>query len=446
MKKILTLLLMFCAVLAFPALVFAENQRNEQLLDIWKEHVRKLTEERDAAYQELDALKRSPAGTSPARAQFGAIETAPSSMTPSPMAQDVQGLMQQMQRQVDRLNAEKQMLARDKERAQRELETLKSQNAKKPAETDFEMKGLRSPASPAAAKTPASSAAAPLVRQGFDDESKRFLVTRVEDLEKERQMLLVENRNLSSKAKSAENSVGYLESENKKLQANISELRAQIGAAQKATSEKEAALQERSQAEFEAQSLRSRLERYKGLEEATQRMRGQITTLEGQKSKAEDDARRLSEANRALMTENKRMESLAEEAQKASADSEHLRYEKERAEKYAENVKARNAELERQMEGMQSLQREAERALKEKEDIYAYYKNLENDQKSLRERAERLEAENLRLRGLEEKLAANLADLENLKSNFESYLESLVASFQERSGNTVPSADDRSSE
>ncbi|PIU40368.1 MAG: hypothetical protein COT00_02110 [Candidatus Omnitrophica bacterium CG07_land_8_20_14_0_80_50_8] len=40
-----------------------EVERTKELLEIWKDHVRTLTKERDAAYRELEALKSQGAGS-----------------------------------------------------------------------------------------------------------------------------------------------------------------------------------------------------------------------------------------------------------------------------------------------------------------------------------------------------------------------------------------------
>lgn len=71
-------------------------QRTKELLEIWKDHVRTLTRERDEAYQEIDRLKSSKP------AQFGAVET---QLLPDTRSQQV---IANLQDQVQRLSVENQ--------------------------------------------------------------------------------------------------------------------------------------------------------------------------------------------------------------------------------------------------------------------------------------------------------------------------------------------------
>ncbi|MBI3252417.1 MAG: hypothetical protein HYZ52_03755 [Candidatus Omnitrophica bacterium] len=107
-----------------------EAERNKELLEIWKDHVRTLTKERDEAYKELEQLKSG----SPNRSQFGAIETQPLPGAPSP------GAIRDLQSQI-------QSLAAENERSRQAADDLRSQlrSLRGPAATDTadELRQLR---------------------------------------------------------------------------------------------------------------------------------------------------------------------------------------------------------------------------------------------------------------------------------------------------------------
>ncbi len=55
--------------------VSQDSERNQQLLEIWKDHVRTLTRERDEAYKEIEALKNQGAVSQPSGAATGMSDT-----------------------------------------------------------------------------------------------------------------------------------------------------------------------------------------------------------------------------------------------------------------------------------------------------------------------------------------------------------------------------------
>ena len=74
-----------------------DTQRDRELLEIWKDHVKTLTKERNAAYKELEQLKAGGGMRAPV-AQFGGMETQ-ALPSPSPAAaQQIEGLKSEVAR------------------------------------------------------------------------------------------------------------------------------------------------------------------------------------------------------------------------------------------------------------------------------------------------------------------------------------------------------------
>ena len=102
-----------------------EAKRNRELLDIWKQHVRTLTQERDEAYKELQQLK---AGASEApMARLGGVETQALPLQ-AQMAQTAQppdaGQTAILKKELEDIRAENDRLIQEKERALSQVERL----------------------------------------------------------------------------------------------------------------------------------------------------------------------------------------------------------------------------------------------------------------------------------------------------------------------------------
>lgn len=352
--------------------VSPEREKNSELLEIWKEHVRTLTRERDEAYRQIDRLKsqqpsRAVPAVSGARAQFGSMEIAPFSPAAgsSPLVQDLRAQILRMQKELQEAKNDRQMRLRDKEKVLRkgdplELENLRSRNESLQAR-------IRS---------------AELEEQELKD-ARSFLSEQVDALEKTNQTLRTD-----------------------------------------------------------LEALRRRGDQWdREKEEAGSRLKVQLAGLEKENDNLRTEIRKLAAANEALRLESAKAEELRGQVQRMGADKEEFQREAARANTLIEKLKAKNTALVSTVE-----------ALKSQEAELASYRQKEAEYRSQRERLETfsrrieaLERENTglesgqagyrqRIESLESALQANLADLANLKTNFESYMESLQSGFENRLG------------
>ena len=267
----------------------AEAARNKELLEIWKEHVRTLTRERDEAIQHAENLKTGvtmPQPTTRTAAYFGEIETQPlptmafqakSISAPAPVInpeviqndirgyqETIKGLrtqLQEIQEQKNRLEREsseasndKTRIIRDKEDAlsrleasTKEIQTLKEQNEK--------LTKLSQATPPAAAPTPVSKPSDPFLQNAFNTQSKRLQVALAEKeqtirLSNELQKKYVDLQTAYDKIKAEKEAkisapistptapsqnlfeVNHLKSQNTKLKTELETLRAQLQAQQ----------------------------------------------------------------------------------------------------------------------------------------------------------------------------------------------------------------------
>ena len=116
-----------------------ELNKNKDLLGIWKDHVKTLTQERDTAYKEIEELRTqgfqvAPSGSSQQgtdktitdlRAQVAALQS-----------QNQSGQLSLLQKELTETKNDKQIIIQDKEKALKEIEDLKAQNKKIQAEAD----------------------------------------------------------------------------------------------------------------------------------------------------------------------------------------------------------------------------------------------------------------------------------------------------------------------
>ncbi len=356
-----------------------DDERSQELLEIWKEHVRTLTKERDEAYRQIDQLKSQhtlPA-VSPTRARFGAVETAPPPAA-SPLVQDLRTQMMRMQKELQETKNDKDIILRDKEKALRELEGLRRGE--------------------------------PTRDRGTASEA---LQAKLRSIELEQQELRDARDFLSAQ-------VDALEKENEKLRAEVEMLRQRGG-------------------EFDRERV-----------ETASQMRSQVASLEkekeeleasiaGSQSQARREIQRLSAVNETLRLEGAKSQELRDQVQKMSADKEEFQRELARTSTLIDKLKSKNAALSSNLEAMKSQEEELASYRK----MEADYRSQRDRLASLSQRAAALEKENADLEGrqesyqrkidgLESALQANLADIANLKTNFESYLESLATGFEDR--------------
>lgn len=123
-------------------------QRTKELLEIWKDHVRTLTKERDEAYREIDRLKTQGSASrhSTGLSQFGAVETQP--LPDIKSQQMIAGLQNQIRdltiqnENAQKLSQESALGQADRERL-RQLEKDKDKLLKEVDEANRQMNVLR---------------------------------------------------------------------------------------------------------------------------------------------------------------------------------------------------------------------------------------------------------------------------------------------------------------
>src|SRR3989338_4696226 len=181
--------------------VSSDGEKNTELLEIWKEHVRTLTRERDEAHRKIDQLKsqRPPSAlptASSTRSQFGSMEIAPAIGSPvagsSPLVQDLRSQILRIQRELQEAKNDRDVMLRDKEKALREMESLKRGTTTRSAPVSsagnlLELENLRSRNESLQAKI----YSAKLEQQELTD-ARSFLSEQVDALEKTNQKLRTE--------------------------------------------------------------------------------------------------------------------------------------------------------------------------------------------------------------------------------------------------------------
>ena len=396
--------------------VSQEAGRNRELLEIWKEHVKTLTKERDDAYRQLEHMRAaSPTG---AVAQFGGMETA---ALPSPAAtQQIEGLqlevgrlqtelhrkttgdpsremqmqfssiqrqLQQVNKELNEARSEKDLLIQEKEKALSRIERL--ENASVPQEDT-------------------SSSAS-----GNSDREQETYVRQARELQYENETLKAHIEKIEVVEKELANTRGYftplvkdlqqkndgLSTENAALRADINRIK---GEASSAKSEIDAARSQGQQSQKENERLSSELD-----------------ALKTQNQRTEADFRT---ARTEFEQTTAQIESYKAQLQLAASDRERSKS----MEQQYQALKDQNESLQKAYAVLEQNSSSSESRIR---DLMSQITTLQNDNRSL---ASREEANVKMAEKYKAAIAANLADMKNLKGNFEAYLESLVASFEER--------------
>ncbi len=440
-----------------------EAQRNRELLDIWKEHVKTLTRERDEAYKELESARASnrvsPAAQTAPLKQFG-VE----SQAIPPVNRDLQMQFSTLQNQY--------------QLTKKELDTLKASKEKS--------------ASRGSQKIPAGR---------LEDMQQRINELQKDNESLNRALVAAQNdggstvsqvRRLEaelSQLKSGTSDISALQEENRALQDEVARLKTQQpkglikgsgGQSSDAVSrEKDAFMRQATKLQYENDTLKVQIEKSKVMEKELQSTRSyfapmvedlqnkntklneEIEQLKAQIQKTQSDAQSATGTLESITKENeklkadiqasqkageendKQMELIKSQLQLASADKDKLKSQDEEMSKLADekkvlekayeelqaNFKSQDAQFQQVSQQMSAMQKASEE-WKGKETQFS------GDMSSMQQELEALRAERVKhLRSLERYqtvLRANFTDMQNLKSNFEAYLESLVASFEDR--------------
>lgn len=365
-----------------------DSERAQELLEIWKDHVRTITKERDEAYKEIDTLK-----SQTAKQQF-AIEVAPIPAVQNPNSfndSEFESKLEDINTRLISVQSEKDSMTQQKNEALSQLQSREAKNR------DLESQ-LRAIRAQAIKSKPATDTELQKLRQDKQSADERVQV----------------------------------------LQARVQELESRPVAASEATKD------------FSSEIA--------GLESEKQEIK---KAFDQNKSESEAEIARLNDLNRALQAENKRLQLAREEVQQTDFDRDRLLKEKESITneyKGLENrYKKRDADftqasarvggLENTITMLKKDHLESTNTISKLESqlnsIEEKNKSREQSLATLNARVAELNEANTAVKNQEAKyqktieelqagLAANLADMQNLKANFEAYLESLVSSFDER--------------
>ena len=379
-----------------------DPERQKELLGIWKEHVRTLTQERDDALRQVEALRAG----SGAHQQY-AIETTPAAGTP--IAQRLTNLeMLLAQAQHDRQQALAEL-----DRVKRESQTPRP--AVSLGDGSIESETLRARTQTLQAKLQSAT----LSQQELQD-ARAFLSKRVNQLENEKAELTASVTQAQERAESISNKNDDLASENRQLRESAGRFN-------------ETAVREATQDRDRAYANVRQLE-------------ANVSDHERQKEMLEARIQKLTEESNALKAENKKVEWVEEALQKANADKDESDRQRTELHTRIEALEAKNTALAARLEQSEAIGAEADKAVRDRDRMQKSFRDLEAEHKDLAARASELERSNNELRSaqaqyraqienLKTSLEANYGDMKNLKSNLDTYLEALVSSFEERQKN-----------
>lgn len=456
-----------------------EAERNRELLEIWKDHVKTLTKERDQAYQELERMK---SGSGAGLAQFGGMETAP--ILPSPeIAQQIDGL----QSEVSRLQLELQMELQRKtastgsasgsnrelqmqfsalqsqyQQSKKELTEVKNDKERALQEKEkalSQVEELR--ASSAAAPQPGDEVSKNL-QKAYDIQKKRYedLQQRLHELEQDYQSLQ-ERESGSPDPSAAEvtalrNEITSLENENLRLKSDLQQ--SIVSSSAPADRNTEIFVRQARELQYENDSLKAQVEKLKVVEKELSSARAYFTpmvkelqdknddtaaekaSLAAEIQSAREETNQVSQKIQMMNDQNQRLgtdlQALRDEQEEWAAQMETYKSQLQMAAADKEKFRAAEQEFQRSQAEIQSLQKviaDHGQALASKDDQISRLSTQVDTLEKTNRQIESREADNLKsVEKYQTSLQANLTDMKNLKSNFEAYLESLVASFDER--------------
>jgi golgin subfamily B member 1 len=410
-----------------------DAERNRELLGIWKDHVKTLTKERDDAYRQLEQMKMS-RGAAPA-GQFG-VETMPLA---NPMqAEQIAGL----QTEIGRLQTELQKKAsgdpnRELQMRASALQTQLAQVKKDLNDTRSEKDRLIQEKERALSQVERlESTGGPAVRTERDTRD----LDRIRDLENQLRESQAETNAIKQQnsritggdpSDTAVRQAREMQYENETLKAQIEKLQV---------------------VEKELSSTRSYFTPLvKDLQEKNDRLTAEISTLRSDYAHQKSQAGEIESQLRSIRTQTeqsqKDAENLQTEADALKTQNQRLEADLRTVQSERDDLTAANANYKSQLQ-MANADREKYRGLEESlkglreqhESLQKGYAVLEENARNSTAELNRMSSQTASMQSASRErdkyktaLAANLNDMKNLKSNFEAYLESLVASFEDRS-------------
>ncbi len=387
-----------------------EIERDRELLEIWKDHVKTLTKERDEAYKQLEALKSQNPEAQTEIAQAPAVSpdeiqalTQERDQALRDLRSQGQGGNARLEKELKEVEADKETILREKESALAQVERLKAQLETQPhavpaeetSSLETELENSRQ--GQQAMSKELQSLKALARRLEAENQRLREAATEAYELRETQKKILADKEEIIKEKETAQNEIDALKGE---IQNKISEI------------QKLETVQQQKEA-GDADKLQATNERMKSTEEELLKTRANKESIEqayaelenrlkaqGEKTKFVESE--LEDARAAFSTE---LGELQEKNKRLSAEK---RLFEKNYEELVNNTKLKDEKLSNMVLKMDQME-------KENADI----KNAES---------RRLET----IQAMKKNLGANLSDIQNLKANFESYLESLVQSFDER--------------
>lgn len=370
--------------------------RDKQLLEIWKDHVRTLTRERDEAYQKIQDLQQQAASAPaavPAEPDTAALDAANAQI--ETLKDKIQSLEENQRK--NQFAVETQPLPGGSPASQKFYADL-SRNFMKQQET---IKNLKSEVA------------------RLEAEQGQYQAQREENANSAGQI-----QDLESQAARAEERLGKANAEIARLENLLNQIQAD-----------NTRLKERAEkaGEWESKAAQLQADRDNFQKDYDQAV-SEVEDLESQKAAFQDQVRKLESEIAPLNQDRERSLRQAAEAKLRLEDltAKHTALEAtvekvtaENRQVWGENQKlnAQNKELSSQLQTEAEKSRQYEGRLKE---------SLAELAQARQEADETNKAQQSQIESLQTRLKANAADVQNLKENFNTLLEPLVSSFDER--------------
>lgn len=434
-----------------------EAERNRELLEIWKDHVKTLTKERDDAFEQLEQLKASRGG-SPV-AQFGAVESMP--LPASEAAQQIESLQSEVSRLTEELQKRSSSTGDSGRDLQMQFSALQSQLQqvkKELSDTRGEKDRLIQAKEKALSQAERLEAEVESLRAGGQESSSDQ--ARIRELESQIQR----TKQSSSDLASMQSEILGLREENARLKSDLKESIAASSAP--ADRDTEAFMRQSRELQYENDNLKAQVEKSQVVEKELANTRAYFTPMV---KELQDKNDRLTSDNASLKADVQRAR--AETVRASQKMSEDLRGLKSEQEEMATQMAAYKSQLQiaaADKEKFRATEEELKKTQVQLGELQKAYAGLEQNSKTYEAQIQQLNAahetqiqqlnaqiqqsasqvaalqkandelgaremDNMKsVEKYQTALSANLTDMKNLKQNFEAYLESLVASFDER--------------
>lgn len=399
-----------------------ESERNRELLEIWKDHVRTLTQERDDAYRQIETLRKG-APASPIAAHKVAVETQPLPLAAPSPAQEA--TIRQLKGRLASLQTDYQsaIKLRDELSAlQIERDKLLSEKNAAVRQADELRRQLSRPA------PPQSSVAQRPLQENPTGESAELNQARVEA--KNGASTAADTQALQTRVSSLESQLASVGTEKRKLQARVSELQSQISGFEKdkadlrAKNEEKMAVKNRDESHgHPASTAQTGQTTRTGIESQVSKLTAENADLRSKIAQSElrvaASAQREKELSDRLSQSETRTSELEMRLGRRVAENSDIADRASKAQTTVDDLTARLKTAETQLETLRSknllipqLEERAARAQKLESDLTAQTRRaaelgaaLEEERRQSADRLDKLQSENA---SLEEKLASSV--------------------------------------